>query len=147
MSTIYTIGFTRKTAEAFFTLLRESGVTTLVDIRLHNRSQLAGFAKQDDLAWLARELAGIEYVHLPELAPTQELFDSFKRQGGSWEDFEQGFRDVMEQRGAYERFDRALLRGGLCLLCSEAAPEHCHRRLVAEGLAAIEPRLQVEHLQ
>lgn len=147
MSTIYTIGFTRKTAEEFFTLLREAGVETLIDIRLHNRSQLAGFAKRDDLAWLARELAGIEYLHVPELAPSEELFDSFKRQGGSWEDFEQGFRHLMEQRGAYERFDRARLRGGLCLLCSEAAPEHCHRRLVAEALAATEPGLRVVHLQ
>ena len=147
MSTIYTIGFTRKTAEAFFTLLREAGVTTLVDIRLHHRSQLAGFAKQDDLAWLARELAGIEYVHVPELAPSEELFDSFKRQGGSWEDFDRSFRQLMEERDAYGSFDRALLRGGLCLLCSEAAPEHCHRRLVAEGLAATEPGLRVVHLQ
>lgn len=147
MNTIYTIGFTRKTAEAFFTLLTEAGVETLIDIRLHNRSQLAGFAKRDDLAWLARELAGMEYVHAPELAPSQELFDAFKRQGGSWQTFERGFRHLMEERGAYERFDRGLLRGPPCFLCSEAAPEHCHRRLVAEALAAAEPGLRVVHLQ
>lgn len=147
MSAIYTIGFTRKSAESFFELLRAAGVGTLVDIRLHNRSQLAGFAKRDDLAWLARELAGIEYLHVPELAPTQGLFDAFKKRGGSWEAFEQGFRRVMEQRGAYERFDRKLLRRSPCFLCSEAAPEHCHRRLVAEALAATEPGLRVVHLE
>ena len=99
MSTIYTIGFTRKTAEEFFALLQDAGVACLIDIRLHNRSQLAGFAKQDDLAWFARELAGIEYVHVPDLAPTQELLDGFKKHGGSWEAFEQGFRQLMEERG------------------------------------------------
>ena len=147
MSAIYTIGFTRKTAEEFFSLLRDAGVTTLVDIRLHNRSQLASFAKRDDLAWFANELAGIEYVHVPELAPTQELFDAFKKRGGPWEAFERGFRQLMEQRGAYESFDRELLRRSPCFLCSEAAAEHCHRRLVAEALAAAEPGLRVVHLQ
>ncbi len=147
MSAIYTIGFTRKTAEEFFTLLRVAGVETLVDIRLHNRSQLAGFAKRDDLAWFARELAGIEYVHMPELAPTQELFDAFKKRGGSWDAFEGDFRQLMEERQAYGSFDRELLGRNPCFLCSEAAPEHCHRRLVAEALAATEPGLRVVHLE
>ena len=142
VSAIYTIGFTRKTAEAFFALLRDAGVETLVDVRLHNRSQLSGFAKRDDLAWFARELAGIEYVHLPDLAPSQELFDAFKRRRGSWEAFEQGLPAAHGgARRSYERFDRELLGRRPCFLCSEAAPEHCHRRLVAEALAATEPGL------
>ena len=145
--TIYTIGFTRKTAEEFFGLLGEAGVERLIDIRLHNRSQLAGFAKQGDLAWFARELAGIDYLHVPELAPTQELFDAFKKHGGCWEVFEAGFRQLMDERQAYQQLDRELLRGSPCFLCSEASPEHCHRRLVAEGLAATEPGLRVVHLQ
>ena len=147
MSAIYTIGFTRKSAEEFFALLTGAGVETLVDIRLHNRSQLAGFAKQDDLAWFARELAGIHYVHAPELAPSQELFNAFKKRGGSWEAFAWGFQKLMEERGSYERFDRDLLRRSPCFLCSEAAPEHCHRRLVAEALAEREPGIGVVHLQ
>ena len=147
MQAIYTIGFTRKTAEEFFALLTGAGVETLVDIRLHNRSQLAGFAKQGDLAWFARELAGIEYVHVPEFAPTQELFDAFKKHGGPWETFEGGFLQLMDERGAYGSFDRELLRQNPCFLCSEPAPEHCHRRLVAEALAATEPGLGVVHLQ
>ncbi len=147
MSAIYTIGFTRKTAEEFFELLRGAGVETLVDIRLHNRSQLAGFAKQGDLAWFARELAGIQYVHMPELAPSQGLFDAYKRRGGAWEDFERGFQRLMEERGSYGSLDRGLLRKSPCFLCSEAAPEHCHRRLVAEALAEREPGIGVVHLQ
>ena len=147
MPRIYTIGFTRKSAEEFFALLRGAGVETLVDIRLRNRSQLAGFAKRDDLAWFAREIAGIEYVHLPELAPTPELFDAFKKRGGSWEAFERGFRQLLEERDAVERFDRGLLRRSPCFLCSEAAPEHCHRRLVAEALATAEPGVRVVHLR
>ena len=147
MPRIYTIGFTRKSAEEFFALLRGAGVETLVDIRLYNRSQLAGFAKRDDLAWFAHEIAGIEYVHLPELAPTPELFDAFKKRGGSWAAFERGFRQLLKERGAVERFDRKLLRKRPCLLCSEAAPEHCHRRLVAEALATAEPGVRVVHLR
>ena len=147
MSAIYTIGFTRKTAEDFFELLRGAGVETLVDIRLHNRSQLAGFAKQEDLAWFAQELAGIQYVHVPELAPSRELFEAFKKRGGSWDAFERDFQQLMEERGAYGSFDRDLLRRSPCFLCSEAAPEHCHRRLVAEALAEREPGIGVVHLQ
>ena len=143
---IYTIGFTRKTAEAFFTLLREAGVECLVDIRLHNRSQLAGFTKRDDLAWFARELAGIEYVHVPELAPSQELFDGIKKHGWTWEEYRAGFIHLMEQRRAIERFDRELLHRNPCFLCSEASPERCHRRLVAEAFAARDPGLRVVHL-
>lgn len=147
LSAVYTIGFTRKTAEGFFALLTGAGVETLVDIRLHNRSQLAGFAKQGDLAWFAQELTGIEYVHVPQLAPSPELFDAFKKHGGSWEAFERDCRQLMEERGTYELLDRELLRRSPCFLCSEASPEQCHRRLVAEALAATEPGVEVVHLQ
>lgn len=146
MNTIYTIGFTKKTAEEFFTLLRAAGVRHLIDIRLNNRSQLAGFAKSKDLPFFARELAGIEYLHLPELAPSQELLDRYKKHGGSWEEYEAGFAQLMDERDAYGQFDRRLLDERPCFLCSEATPEHCHRRLVAEGLQALTPELQIEHL-
>ena len=119
----------------------------LVDIRLNNRSQLSGFAKGRDLAFFAREVAGIEYRHLPELAPTQELLDGFKKHGGIWAEYEAGFARLMEERDAYAQFDERLLEERPCFLCSEATPEHCHRRLVAEGLQALTPGLQIEHLQ
>lgn len=147
MTAIYTIGFTRKPAEEFFSLLRDAGVRHLIDIRLNNTGQLAGFAKQRDLAFFARELAGADYLHLPELAPTQELLDAFRKHGGPWEEYEAGFARLMDERTAYARFDRRLLEEGACLLCSEASPEHCHRRLVAEGLRAMSRNgLGIEHL-
>ncbi len=147
MTAIYTIGFTRKPAEEFFALLRGVGVRHLVDIRLNNQSQLAGFAKRRDLAFFTRELAGAEYLHLPELAPTQELLDAFRKHGGPWDEYEAGFARLMEERAAYARFDRRLLEEGTCLLCSEATPERCHRRLVAEGLrAATRNGFGIEHL-
>ena len=147
MGTIYTIGFTRKTAKKFFTLLRTAGVTALVDIRLHNQSQLAGFSKRGDLAFFARELAGIEYLHLPELAPSQELFDGITKHGWTWEEYQAGFINLMEQRRAVELFDRRIPDESPCLLCSEASPQRCHRRLVAEALAARGPGLRVVHLE
>ena len=147
MTTIYTIGFTKKPAEEFFTLLRDAGVRHLIDIRLNNTGQLAGFAKQRDLAFFARELAGADYLHLPELAPTQDLLDAFKKRHGLWEEYTAGFARLMDERAAYARFDRRLLEEGACLLCSEATPERCHRRLVAEGLrAATRNGFAIEHL-
>lgn len=147
MTTIYTIGFTKKPAEEFFTLLRDAGVRHLIDIRLNNTGQLAGFAKQRDLAFFARELAGADYLHLPELAPTQNLLDDFKKRHGLWEEYKAGFARLMDERAAYARFDRRLLEEGACLLCSEATPEHCHRGLVAEGLRAMSRNgLGIEHL-
>ncbi len=147
MTAIYTIGFTKKPAEEFFTLLRGAGVRHLIDIRLNNQSQLAGFAKRKDLAFFTRELAGADYLYLPELAPTRELLDAFKKHGGPWEEYEVGFSRLMEERAAYARFDRRLLEEGTCFLCSEATPERCHRRLVAEGLRAMARNgLVIEHL-
>ena len=146
MRTIYTIGFTKKTAEEFFALLREAGVRRLIDIRLNNRSQLAGFAKSRDLAFFAREVAGIAYLRAPELAPTQKLLDQYRKDGGAWEEYERGFARLMEERNAYREFDQGLLEESACLLCSEATPERCHRRLVAEGLRGLYPELIIEHL-
>lgn len=147
MSAIYTIGFTKKPAEEFFALLRDAGVRHLIDIRLNNQSQMAGFTKRRDLAFFARELAGADYHHLPELAPTQELLDALRKHGGRWEEYEAGFARLMDERAAYARFDRRLLDEGACLLCSESTPEHCHRRLVAEGLLAMSRNgLGIEHL-
>lgn len=147
MTTIHTIGFTKKPAEEFFALLRGAGVRHLIDIRLNNQSQLAGFAKRGDLAFFTRELAGAEYLHLPELAPTQELLDAFRKHGGPWDEYEAGFARLMEERAAYARFDQRLLEEGACFLCSEATPERCHRRLVAEGLrAATRNGFGIEHL-
>jgi uncharacterized protein (DUF488 family) len=128
---IYTIGFTKKSAETFFTKLKTAGVARLVDVRLNNVSQLAGFTKKDDLRYFAKEICGIDYVHLPTLAPTQDILDGYKKHKGDWSIYERKFLDLMKARRIEESTNRVMLDGA-CLLCSEEEPIHCHRRLVAE---------------
>lgn len=143
---VHTIGFTKKPASKFFGLIRGAGVRTILDVRLNNVSQLAGFAKRDDLAFFAKELCGAEYIHLPELAPTKDILDAYKKGGGSWEDYELRFIDLMVKRRIEEQISPDVLEGG-CLLCSEDTPHHCHRRLVAEYLAERWGGLDAIHLR
>jgi uncharacterized protein (DUF488 family) len=130
---VYTIGFTQKSAERFFNLLRQAGVKRIVDVRLNNTGQLAGFAKRDDLQFFLRELGGIDYVHIPELAPTADILDAYKKHKGSWDVYEQEFLSLMEKRRIDETVARDVIDQG-CLLCSEHKPHHCHRRLVVDYL-------------
>ena len=143
---IYTIGFTKKTAAEFFGALREAGVQRVVDVRLNNSSQLARFTKRDDLPFFLRELCGADYVHEPLLAPTQELIDAYKKRKGPWDNFEQGFLELMVARRIEERIDRALVSVPTVLLCSEATAEHCHRRLAAEYLRTKWGGFDIVHL-
>lgn len=130
---LFTIGFTKKTAQRFFETIRESGVRRVVDVRLNNVSQLAGFAKKNDLSWFLRELCGVEYVHLPILAPTREMLDDYKKRDGDWTTYETRFLDLMRRRRIEEKVPQEVVADG-CLLCSEDKPHYCHRRLVAEYL-------------
>jgi uncharacterized protein (DUF488 family) len=144
--TIFTIGFTKKSAETFFTALRGAGVRRLIDVRLNNISQLAGFTKKNDLRFFTKQICGIDYVHLPTLAPTAEILDPWKKQkGGDWAAYARAFLDLMRERAIERTLVRELLDGG-CLLCSEETPEHCHRRLVAEYLQEKWADVQIEHL-
>jgi uncharacterized protein (DUF488 family) len=142
---IYTIGFTKKTAETFFTMLGCSGASRLVDVRLNNVSQLAGFAKRDDLRFFAKSICGMEYVHEPELAPTQDMLDGYKKQKGAWSEYEERFLGLMRAR-RIEATIAPELMDGACLLCSEEKPHHCHRRLVAEYLRERWGDVEIEHL-
>lgn len=142
---VYTIGFTKKSAQQFFELIQSSGAARIVDVRLNNSSQLAGFAKRDDLAYFLRALMGVEYVHLPQLAPTQAMLDDYRKGAGSWADYELRFLDLMKERRIEEITPREVIDDG-CLLCSEHEPEHCHRRLVVEYLESHWGPLDVEHL-
>ncbi|WP_424946791.1 DUF488 family protein [Candidatus Spongiihabitans sp.] len=130
---LYTIGFTKKKAEYFFEKLRQSGVRRVLDVRLNNVSQLAGFAKRDDLSYFLKRLGGMEYIHLADLAPTQKMLDDYKKHKGDWAVYEEQFLELMAQRHIEERISEETLDGG-CLLCSEDKPHHCHRRLIAEYL-------------
>jgi uncharacterized protein (DUF488 family) len=143
--TIYTLGFTHKSAEEFFDRLTATGVKRVVDIRLNNVSQLAGFSKKKDLEYFLREIGGIEYIHLPDLAPTQDILDEYKKDKGDWSVYEEKFLRLISERKIEENIPCELLDHA-CLLCSEATPEHCHRRLVAEYLKAKWGNVDVVHL-
>jgi uncharacterized protein (DUF488 family) len=142
---VFTIGFTKKNAEQFFTRLRQPGLIRLVDVRLNNVSQLAGFTKKDDLRFFLKQINGIDYVHLPDLAPTQDILDAYKKNGGDWATYEHKFLELMERRKVEDRVPRSVVDSG-CLLCSESTPEHCHRRLVAEYLRSKWGDLEIVHL-
>jgi uncharacterized protein (DUF488 family) len=142
---IFTIGFTKKSAETFFTRLKDAEVKRLIDIRLKNVSQLAGFTKRDDLRYFTKTICNIDYVHLPELAPTADILDPYKKaKNGDWQLYERQFLDLMRSRHI-ENSPRDILDGG-CLLCSEEEPHHCHRRLVAEYLKEHWGDVEIEHL-
>jgi uncharacterized protein (DUF488 family) len=143
---ILTIGFTKKSAETFFTRLMDAGVNRVIDVRLNNVSQLAGFTKKDDLRFFTKAICNIDYVHLPELAPTAEILDPYKKaKHGDWQLYEHQFLDLMRSRQIERVIAREMLDGG-CLLCSEEKPHHCHRRLVAEYLKEQWTDVEIEHI-
>lgn len=142
---VSTIGFTRTTAEHFFTRLQKAGVKKVVDVRLNNVSQLAGFAKKDDLRYFLKAICGIDYEHRPELAPTQDILDGYKKDGGDWDEYERKFLALMAARRVEETVPPEALDNA-CLLCSEDKPRHCHRRLVAEYLRGKWGEIEIAHL-
>ena len=143
---IFTIGFTKKSAEAFFTRLQRAGVKRLLDIRLNNVSQLAGFTKRDDLRYFTKAICGIEYIHVPQLAPTAEILNPYKKQkNGDWGLYERQFLELMRARQVEGTVSREQLDGS-CLLCSEEKPDYCHRRLVANYLKEKWGDVEVEHI-
>lgn len=144
---IFTIGFTRTTAEHFFDRLKSQRVERLLDVRLNNKSQLAGFAKRDDLAYFLRELVGASYEHAPLLAPTQDILDDFKKKGEMpWEEYERRFLSLMREREVENELSPEDFSQRTVLLCSEDTPEHCHRRLVAEYLHDHWGEVEIIHL-
>lgn len=142
-----TIGFTQKTAQEFFEALRNHDIQILIDIRLRPAGQLAGFAKQEDLPYfLDRLVNGCQYLHLPELAPTKDILDVY-RTGHDWPSYAASFEALLDKRDIPKSLDRGLFEQNFCcLLCSEALPDHCHRRLVAERLANYWDYVEVIHL-
>lgn len=142
---LFTIGFTKKTAEEFFTALSTAGVRRIIDIRLNNSSQLAGFAKQNDLQYFLKAICDIEYIHRPDFAPTQEVLDAYRKNKGGWEAFERDFTALTRQRRIDKHISCELLDHA-CLLCSEPTPEQCHRRLVAEYLKLKIGNIEICHL-
>lgn len=144
---INTIGFTQKTAEDFFELIKKADVQLLIDIRLNNKSQLAGFSKGSDLVYFLKTICNCEYKHCDEFAPTKEILDDYKKKKITWDGYVEQFLLLMEKRGVIKRFmDRFGKYERVCLLCSEPTPEKCHRRLVAEMIAKDFPEVKIQHL-
>jgi uncharacterized protein (DUF488 family) len=142
---LFTIGFTQKTAQKFFDTLVKSGVKRVIDTRLNNVSQLAGFTKKTDLEYFLKKIGNIEYIHILELAPTKNILDEYKKNKGDWSVYEQKFLHLMTEREIEKKVRPELLDGG-CLLCSEAKPHYCHRRLVAEYLSTKWGNVKICHL-
>lgn len=142
---LYTIGFTKKGAQKFFKLLTDAGVKRVIDTRLNNVSQLSGFAKRADLEYFLRVIGDIEYSHSVELAPTQNILTEYKKNKGEWSDYEKKFVDLLDKRKIAQTFAPELMDDA-CLLCSEAAPHFCHRRLVAEYLNEEWGNVEICHL-
>lgn len=144
---LYTIGFTQKNARTFFNLLRDNNVKTVVDIRLNNTSQLAAFAKGEDLKFFLTEFCQIEYVHDITFAPTETLLKDYKNKKISWFEYEKEFSRIMEGRNIKNYIKKNYYnKDSICLLCSEALPNQCHRRLVAEIFGEVFEDVQIIHL-
>jgi uncharacterized protein (DUF488 family) len=142
---LFTIGFTKKSAKVFFTSLANAGVKRLVDVRLNNVSQLAAFTKKEDLRYFTKAICNIEYLHVPDFAPTKEMLDAYKKDEGLWSTYERQFLDLIASRRIEDKLPQSKLDRA-CLLCSEEIPEQCHRRLVAEYLQQKWPNVEVHHL-
>lgn len=145
---LYTLGFTQKSAEEFFELIKFHKIKTLIDIRLNNNTQLLAFTKGNDLVYLLKEICRCKYEYCPEYAPNREIFDAYKKKLITWEDYEQKYIVLMKEREAvkdfYQRFNR---KGNICLLCSEVKPKKCHRRLLAEMIKASYPaKIEIIHI-
>lgn len=145
MIELYTIGFTNKSAEQFFGLLRDSAVQTIVDTRVNNGSQLSGFAKGTDLAFFARQIGGMDYRHRLDFAPTKELLTHYRAKELTWAEYETEYLNLMDIRRVGQHINVDELHQ-TCLLCSEHTPEHCHRRLLAEYLQHRFGSIQIHHL-
>ena len=145
MKTIYTIGFTRTTLQQFIERLRAAHVREVIDIRLRNTSQLAGWSKYPDIAYLLAAGFGMHYEHHTEFAPTAELLDEYQKTH-DWPAYEPRFKQILAERRLESEARKLLMKERICLLCTEPRADRCHRRLVAEYLRSLEPELEIQHL-
>ena len=146
--TIFTIGFTKKTAKQFFELIKKNGIDILLDIRLNNKSQLAGFTKGDDLQYFLSEICHCEYRHCLEYAPSKDILDAYQKNVITWDEYVNQYTVLMNQREKHLDFTNQFSHyTNICLLCSEPTPEHCHRRLIAEMIANNSPQqIEIKHI-
>ena len=147
MRKIFTIGFTRKTAEEFFTMLEDSGVRKVIDVRLNNTSQILGFSKYPDIEYFLRKILDVEYFHDRKFAPSEKILTRYKKNIIGWDDYEKEFAELMKYRDIETYIaDKYSAQENYCLLCSEVSPEYCHRRLVAEKIREVLEDIEIIHL-
>ena len=142
---LFTIGFAGKSAEQFFTILKEAGVQRLLDVRLHNSSQLAGYTKRNDLPFFLQSIVGAGYLHLTQFAPTKQLLNGYKKGEYTWQEYEQEYANILHRRQPHRTLNPNEIEGG-CLLCAEPTATQCHRRLAAEYLQQVWPSITISHL-
>ena len=142
---LFTIGFTKKDAKTFFGLLIKNNVKTVIDIRLNNHSQLAGFTKSNDLSYFLEKIAGIDYVYFIQAAPEDSLLKKWQKGEITWQEYETAYKEMLVKRNVIDKIDKKILENG-CLLCSEPTADQCHRRLFAEYLKGKMPELEIEHI-
>jgi uncharacterized protein (DUF488 family) len=143
----FTIGFTQKTAQHFFSLIKKNNINRIIDVRLNITSQLSGFAKKEDLKYFLTEICQTDYIHIPDLTPTKQILDSYKNKAMTWNSYADKFTDLMIQRHIERNIDKNIFDNG-CLLCSEHEPHQCHRRLVIEYLnTQWNEEIKVTHLK
>lgn len=144
---LYTIGFTQKSAETFFSLIKKNNIELLIDIRLNNKSQLAGFAKGEDLKFFLKNLSKCEYKYLEEYAPTKEILEGYRKKLIDWDTYIKQYNELLEKRGDYKKFvEKFSSYEKVCLLCSEATAEKCHRRLMVEIIKKANPKIEIIHI-
>ena len=143
---LYTIGFTQKTARQFFELIKTNNIDIVVDIRLNNKSQLAGFSKGDDLEYFLAEICECKYAHCDEYAPTKTLLDDYKKKKTTWDDYTTTYIPLIKKRNGVAKFIEQFGKyNNICLLCSESSPMQCHRRLLAEMVQEVIP-VTIKHI-
>jgi uncharacterized protein (DUF488 family) len=143
---VYSIGFTKKTAAEFFTALRQAEIRRLLDVRLHNASQLAGFTKRENLPFFLNELCGADYLHEPLLTPAPDLLEGYRKKRISWQEYEPRFRSTLADRAVEKKIDKTLFHIPTVLLCSEVTATRCHRRLILEYLQEKWGGIDIVHL-
>lgn len=142
---LYTIGFVKKSAKDFFDILKNNGIIKVIDIRLNNKSQLAGFTKKEDLQFFLKAICNIDYVHIEQYAPTKELLKTYKKKKIDWEEYEKEYTAILDRRNILNNIDYSIFENA-CLLCSEPTAQQCHRKLLAEYLARGNREITIIHL-
>ncbi len=143
--TLYTIGFTKKSAKEFFSILNSNNIKRLIDIRLNNKSQLAGFAKSEDLQYFLKKIGQIDYVYMSKFAPTDELLDGYRKKQIVWDEYEKQYCSLLAERDVLKNKNVSIFDNA-CLLCSEPTAKQCHRRLAAEYIARANKNIKIIHL-